>query len=159
VNSASSLKPKFLIKARAPNSTNRPVLLITDFKKMWEDYFQRAVIHPDIMPETDFPTITHNIFEPSHTFFPNVQQTFPKLWAVALLQLKTPLSPKYFYLNNWQHILSSSFSTLKIHLANKHLFITLVLVKPKPRALFGEANNSQLAIWYFFWDWAHAKIN
>jgi hypothetical protein len=47
------------------------------------------------------------------------------------LQLKKPLSPGYFFLSKLQQLLSSPLSILKIHLASRHLFITLVQVKPK----------------------------
>jgi hypothetical protein len=65
------------------------------------------------------------------------------------LQLKKPLSPRYFCLRRLQHMLSSPPSILKIYLASRHLFITLVFVKPNPPALLGDAKSSHLAIWYF----------
>jgi hypothetical protein len=50
---------------------------------MWKDYFQRASTRPDIMPESNFPTITYNILEPSLTVFFDIQQTSPELRAVT----------------------------------------------------------------------------
>jgi hypothetical protein len=66
---------------------------VADFKKMWKDYFQRTPTPPRIMPESNFPTITNNIFESSLNVFFDIQQTSPKLRTVTIpAAKKSPVS-------------------------------------------------------------------
>jgi hypothetical protein len=115
---------------------------------------------PNFMPKPRFLPIANHIFEPTMTNKLSLMQPFSELRAPHLtLLLKNPFSFKYLFLSIFVHRSVSPLSNLIIHFDNKHLFINLVLVNPKPPKSLGLASPFYHMVFLFFLPRVPIKIS
>jgi hypothetical protein len=93
----------------------------------------------DFMSKPRFLLIANHILESTLTNELSILQAFPKLRPPLTLLPKKSFSFKYLFLSIIVHRSVSLLSILIIYFDNRHLFINLVSVNPKPSKILRAA--------------------